>query len=137
MTNRIVTDILFIRLQASLFCRNIQNEADGLSFIGLLSQMERQHPTPFYIVHEWLCSRNQPIVCREEIQLVNPDGRVEAHVQMSPFTLGTCFWDRIRIYWEVTDFHPDCTGIFEIRTRLFEVETEKLLYFQTDPLWVV
>ncbi len=132
-----LTDVLFIRLQTSILCRRVVREGNTISLLDWLYGIEGPVFRPFYIVHEWCCSAERAMVCFEAIQLVDPDGEVEADLRMSPFPLGERFWDIIRNYWEVTDFRPAKTGTHEIRTSLVELDTERVLYQQTDPLHVL
>ena len=137
MVNSVLMDVLFIRLQTSILCRNVVRENSKISLVDWLYGIEASESKPFYIVHEWCCSVERAMVCIEEIQLVDPDGDVEANLRMSPFPLGERFWDIIRNYWEVTEFHPSKTGTHEIRTSLIELDSEQMLYQQTDPLHVL
>ena len=132
-----LADVLFIRLQASLLCRTVVREEDEISIVDWLYGIEGPVFKPFYIVHEWCCSVGRAMICFEEIQLVDPDGEVEANLRMSPFRLGERFWDVIRNYWEVTDFQPGKTGTHEIRTNLMEFDSGRVLYQQADPLHVL
>ena len=137
MTLGNIQDLLFIRLQTSLLCREVQHETDKTSLIDWLFEIDRRIPSPFYIVHEWCCSLEQPLRCVEEIQIVDPDGDVEAHLRMSSFLVGHEFWDTIRNYWEITNFVPSQAGTYEIRTALLNADTDNCLYEQTDPLRII
>ena len=137
MTLAGMQELLFIRLQTSLLCRTVQHEADKTALIDWLFEIDRSIPAPFYIVHEWCCSLEQPLRCVEEIQIVDPDGDVEAHLRMSPFLVGHRFWDTIRNYWEISNFVPGKTGTYEIRTALIDADTDNFLFQQIDPLRVV
>ncbi len=132
-----LADMLFIRLQTSILCKTIVHEDGKTSLVDWLYGIVQTDPTPFYIVHEWCCSLENSISCFEQIQLVDPDGEIEANLRMSPFLLGERFWDMIRNFWEVTEFRPVKTGTHEIRTILMELDSEYVLYRQTDPLHVL
>ncbi len=137
MTFANMEDLWFIRLQTSLLCRTVQHEADQTALIDWLFDIDRRVRAPFYIVHEWCCSLEQPVRCVEEIQIVDPDGDVEAYLRLSPFLVGHRFWDTIRNYWEISDFAPDKSGSYEIRTALLDADTDECLFQQIDPLRVV
>ncbi len=131
-------DVFFIRLQASLFCREIVYQQGEISIGNWIYEFSWKDATrPFYIVHEWCCSIDHPLTCTEEIQLVDPDGNVEFILRMSPFVIGERFWDVTRNFWEVTDFKPEKNGIYEVRTTLLVVESELPLFYQMDPLRIV
>lgn len=132
-----VDDLWFLRLQVSLLCSAVQSEDGKVSISGWLFEIDRRNTAPFYIVHEWCCSLEQSINCAEEIQIVDPDGKVEAHLRMASFPLGLRFWDTVRNYWEVSDFTPARAGNYEILTHLLHAETGEELYEQRDPLRVV
>lgn len=136
MSKSSVGDLLFIRLQSSILCRNVVHEEGTTSLVDWLYGIERTDSSSFYIVHEWCCSMDHLMSCFEEIQLIDPDGEIEANLRMSPFQIGNQFWDTIRNYWAVTEFHPTQAGTHEIRTKLVELNSEQVLYQQTDPLHV-
>ncbi|PWI57857.1 hypothetical protein [Sulfoacidibacillus thermotolerans] len=132
-----LSDVLFIRLQTSILCKSLVHEGGKTSLVDWVYGIVLGDSTPFYIVHEWCCSLESSICCLEQIQIVDPDGEIEATLRMSPFLLGERFWDLIRNYWEVKDFYPTKIGTYEIRTTLIEVESERVLYRQIDPLHVL
>lgn len=132
-----LTEVLFIRLQTSILCRRVVHEDGKTTLADWLYGIGRTDAESFYIVHEWCGSVGITIGCFEEIQLVDPDGNIEANLRMSPFQFGGRFWDIVRNYWEVEGFHPSKTGTYEIRTTLYELDSERVLYKQTDPLHVL
>lgn len=132
-----LADVLFIRLQASILCRSIVHEDGKTVLVDWLYGIERMDTEPFYIVHEWCGSVGQALVCFEEIQFVDSDGNIEANLRMSPFQFGGRFWNIVRNYWEVAEFRPNKTGTHEIRTTLYELDSDRVLYKQTDPLHIL
>lgn len=137
MDDSSLNDMLFIRLQTSMLCRRVVREEKTISLFDWLYGIEGPPFVPFYIVHEWCCSVEHALVCFEEIQIVDPDGEVEAYLRMSPFQLGGQFWYIIRNDWEVKDYTPSTRGTHEIHTSLIELNSERVLYRQTDPLHVL
>ncbi len=137
MGNSSIGDLLFIRLQSSILCQSVVHEQGTTSLVTCLYGIEKTIPASFYIVHEWCCSWDRLISCFEEIQIVDPDGEIEANLRMSLFHIGERFWDTIWNYWEVTEFHPTQTGTHEIHTTLIEADSERVLYQQTDPLHIL
>lgn len=132
-----VEDLMFLRLQTSALCRKVTHERGETSLVDWLYGIDKTDGGPFYIVHEWCCSVEHVLNCFENVQLVDPDGTVEANLRMSTFQLGVRFWDVIRNYWEVTEFHPTQSGTHEIHTALVDVDSEEILFHQIDPLHVL